>query len=127
VELTQLQALADQRDTAALDQITFWDTGAPSYRWNELTVAEALKHNVNSIYGTRALAPLHVGLSDVMVATWNAKYAYRAQSGSTVGNVLEIRLLATAAGRVPDLRPAELPVGHARAGPCASASAASTR
>jgi hypothetical protein len=76
-ELTQLQALADQGDTATLDQIAFWDTGAPSYRWNELTVSEALKHNLNSNYGTRPLALVHVGLSDAMVATWDAKYAYQ--------------------------------------------------
>ena len=59
-ELEQLQAVADQRDTAALDQIEFWDTGAPSYRWNELSVSEALKHNLGANYATRALALVHV-------------------------------------------------------------------
>jgi len=71
-ELDQLRALAEQRDPVALDQIAFWDTGAPSYRWNELAVSEALKHNLNSNYGTRALALMHVALSDAMVATWDA-------------------------------------------------------
>jgi hypothetical protein len=52
----------DQRDSAALDQIEFWDTGAPSYRWNELTVSEALKHNLRTNYATRALALVHVGV-----------------------------------------------------------------
>ena len=75
-ELEQLQAVADQRDTTALDQIEFWDTGAPSYRWNELSVSEALKHNLGANYATRALALVHVALSDAMVATWDAKYAY---------------------------------------------------
>ena len=60
-----------------LDQIAFWDTGAPSYRWNELAVNEALKHNLGANYATRALALLHVALSDAMVATWDAKYAYQ--------------------------------------------------
>jgi membrane-associated phospholipid phosphatase len=76
-ELDQLRALAQQRDGATLDQIEFWDTGAPSYRWNELTVNEALKHNLGANYATRALALVHVGLSDAMVATWDAKYAYQ--------------------------------------------------
>lgn len=76
-ELDQLRALADQRDAAALSQVAFWDTGALSYRWNELALTEALKHNLSSNYGTRALALLHVALSDAMVATWDAKYAYQ--------------------------------------------------
>jgi len=76
-ELEQLQAVADQHDTAAIDQIEFWDTGAPSYRWNELSVSEALKHNLGANYATRALALVHVALSDAMVATWDAKYAFQ--------------------------------------------------
>src|SRR5690242_3748640 len=49
-ELDQLRILATQRDGAALDQIAFWDTAAPSYRWNELAVSEALKHNLGVNY-----------------------------------------------------------------------------
>jgi membrane-associated phospholipid phosphatase len=76
-EIAQLQALVDQRDPAALDQIAFWDTGAPSYRWNELMVSEALKHNLDTVHAWRALALVHVALSDAMVGTWDAKYAYQ--------------------------------------------------
>ena len=76
-ELDELRASVNQRDSAALDQIEFWDTGAPSYRWNELSVSEALKHNLGANYATRALALVHVALSDAMVATWDAKYAYQ--------------------------------------------------
>jgi membrane-associated phospholipid phosphatase len=76
-ELDELRALAAQRDAAALDQIAFWDAGPPSYRWNELAVNAALKRNFNANFGTRALALLHVALSDTMVATWDAKYAYQ--------------------------------------------------
>src|SRR5260221_11011169 len=39
-ELDQLRALAEQRDPVALDQLAFWDRGAPAYRWNELAVSE---------------------------------------------------------------------------------------
>jgi len=76
-ELDQLHALAAQRDNASLDQIAFWDTGAPSYRWNELAVTEALKHNLNNNYATRALALVNVAIADSMVATWDAKYTYQ--------------------------------------------------
>jgi membrane-associated phospholipid phosphatase len=76
-ELDEVRTFAQQRDAAALNQIEFWDTGAPSYRWNELTVSQALKRNLNSNYATRALALVHVALSDAMVATWDAKYAFQ--------------------------------------------------
>jgi membrane-associated phospholipid phosphatase len=69
-------------------QIAFWDTGAPSYRWNELAVSAALKRNLNSNNGTRALALLHVALSDAMVATWDAKYAYQRPRPSEVDQSL---------------------------------------
>jgi membrane-associated phospholipid phosphatase len=75
-ELQQLHALEGQRDSATVDQIGFWDTGAPPYRWNELAVTEALKHNMNAVTGARTLALLHVALSDAVIATWDAKFAY---------------------------------------------------
>jgi membrane-associated phospholipid phosphatase len=95
-ELDQLRALAKQQDAVSLDQIAFWDTGAPSYRWNELAISEALKHNLNSNYATRALALLHVALSDAMVATWDAKYAYQRLRPSAVDRSLPTVLAAPA-------------------------------
>ena len=76
-EIEQLQQLAAQRDADALDQIAFWDTGAPSYRWNEIAMSEALKHNLNSLFGYRTAALVHVAIADAMIATWDAKYAYQ--------------------------------------------------
>jgi membrane-associated phospholipid phosphatase len=76
-ELDQLRALAQQRDAVALDQIAFWDTGAPSYRWNELAISEAVKHNLNSNFGYRASALVHVAIADAIIASWDAKYVYQ--------------------------------------------------
>lgn len=76
-EIQQLQGLAGQRDAAALDQIRFWDTGGPSYRWNELAMNEALKNNLNANLGSRAMALVHVAAYDAIVAAWDAKYTYR--------------------------------------------------
>ena len=43
-ELDQLQALADQRDAAALDRISYWDAGAPPYRWTQRAIKYAQSH-----------------------------------------------------------------------------------
>jgi membrane-associated phospholipid phosphatase len=99
--LDQLRALAAERDAVSLDQIAFWDTGAPSYRWNELAVTESLKHNLNANFATRALALMHVALSDAMVATWDAKYAYQRQRPSEVDQSLPTVLAAPASPSYP--------------------------
>ncbi len=100
-ELAQLHALTEQRDNASLDQIAFWDTGAPSYRWNELTVTEALKHNLPAGYGWRAMALVHIGLSDAMVATWDAKYAYERPRPGDIDQSLAIVLPTPASPSYP--------------------------
>jgi membrane-associated phospholipid phosphatase len=76
-ELRQLHALVSQRDPSSLAQIAFWDTGAPAYRWNEMTVEAALKNNLSSPVAMRALALVHAAIYDSMVTAWAAKYTYR--------------------------------------------------
>lgn len=75
-EIKQLRDLVSQRNAAALDQINFWNTGGPSYRWNELAINEALKNNLNSNLAFRALALVHVAAYDAMTAAWESKYTY---------------------------------------------------
>jgi membrane-associated phospholipid phosphatase len=100
-ELEQLHGLVDQRSALALDQINFWDTGAPSYRWNELAISEALKHNLGSNYATRGMALLHVALSDAMVATWDAKYVYQRPRPSDLDRSLQTAIPPPASPSYP--------------------------
>jgi membrane-associated phospholipid phosphatase len=83
-EADELRALARGRDAATRDAIAYWDTGPPSYRWNELAVAEALAHHQYTHPAARGLALLHVALDDALVAAWDAKYAYRRPRPSDV-------------------------------------------
>ncbi len=75
-EIETLEQLAVQRDAAALDLIKFWDAGAPSYQWNQMTINEIKKFSVGTVRGERALALVHVAIYDAMVAAWDSKYAY---------------------------------------------------
>lgn len=75
-EIIELKALAAKRDAKALDQIAFWNTGAPIYRWNEILVNEALKRNMNTLVGGRALATVHAAVYDATVAAWDSKFAH---------------------------------------------------
>lgn len=74
-EAAQLIALAARRD-GARDQIAWWDTGTPSYRWNNIAVEEMLRANLPSNLAARHLALLHVAINDATVAVWTAKYHY---------------------------------------------------
>jgi membrane-associated phospholipid phosphatase len=75
-EIRQLKDFAAQRDPAVLDLIAYWDTGAPSYRWNEIAVSEALRSNLPVHFASRLLALLHVAMHDAIIATWDSKYTY---------------------------------------------------
>lgn len=75
-EIAQLKALAAERDAATLAKIAFWDTGGPSYRWNELTVEHALKRNQPVNLASRQLSLVHVAIYDALVAAWDTKYTY---------------------------------------------------
>jgi membrane-associated phospholipid phosphatase len=74
-EIVQLRALAEQRDAAALDQVSYWDTGAPGYRWNEIAITQGLKEGI-AIAVYRVLALVNVAIYDATVAAWDAKYVY---------------------------------------------------
>jgi membrane-associated phospholipid phosphatase len=71
IEIGQLRALAAQRDLAALDIISFWDTGSPAYRWIEMTYPLG-----SGAVNARPLALLSVAIYDATVAAWDSKYAY---------------------------------------------------
>jgi membrane-associated phospholipid phosphatase len=89
VELRQLRALVPERNSAVLEQIAFWDTGAPAYRWNQITVDTALKNNLSSPVAMRALALVHVAIYDSMVTAWAAKYSYRRPRPTVLDSALQ--------------------------------------
>ena len=74
-ELAELRALAARRDAAALDEVAYWDAGAPGYRWNELAVGRGLALP-NGARAYRLMALLNVAIHDATIAAWAAKYAY---------------------------------------------------
>lgn len=75
-ELTDLRGMVTNADAAAMDRITFWDAGAPGYRWNELALqlTRAAGQGPGDAY--RAMALLNVAIHDATIATWAAKYRY---------------------------------------------------
>ena len=91
-ELDELAQIASTRDRAALDRVAYWDTGAPSYRWSELAVAEHLKNGNNWLPAARSLALMHIAIYDAMIAAWDSKYAYKRLHPSDVRHSLTTTL-----------------------------------
>jgi len=83
-ELDELVRMAATRDRAALDGVAYWDTGAPSYRWSEIAVAEHLKNGMSWLIAARNLSLMHIAVYDAMVAAWDSKYAYKRLHPSAV-------------------------------------------
>ncbi len=69
------QAVAN-RDQTALAQITYWDAGAPGYRWMELTEQLAVSEGLPAPMQTRAISLVAAAIYDATVAAWDSKYAY---------------------------------------------------
>ena len=100
-ELRQLRQLAAERDAAALDRIAYWDTGAPSYRWNELLPTHLLKRNTNTLFAARAQALMHIAIYDATVAAWSTKYAYHRPRPSSLDRRLDTALPTPASPAYP--------------------------
>ena len=72
-EAEDLKLLATQRDDAAVRLVRFWDAGAPSYRWIQITQQEVANHNLAGPAATRAMSLVAVAMHDATVAAWASK------------------------------------------------------
>jgi membrane-associated phospholipid phosphatase len=76
-EVGELLQLQFQRDAAARENVSYWNAGGPSYRWNEILFSQAVKNATNPQRIGRAQALLNVAIYDALVAAWDAKYLHQ--------------------------------------------------
>jgi membrane-associated phospholipid phosphatase len=82
LEVQSIQNCAAQQTSASLAQIHYWDAGAPSYRWLQMTETLAVSKGLAAPLQTRALALVSAAIYDTMVAAWDSKYFYMRQPPS---------------------------------------------
>src|SRR5205085_9310698 len=79
-------ALADvisHNDAQAKQQIAFWDSGAPAYRWIDLLNARTLAGTTTTTNGrTGVYTYVALAMHDATIATWDSKYFYNRQRPS---------------------------------------------
>jgi hypothetical protein len=113
IELEQLRGMIASRDPATRDRILWWDAVAPSYRWNQIALEEAIKAGLNANVASRRLALLHIALADATIAAWDSKYAHSRARPTSIDGTLPTVVSAPSTPSYPD--------EHAVAGAAASA------
>ena len=77
-EIAQVIAAQKQLDAAGLEQIQYWNAGAPGYRWREMM--SALWIVDTSFNGAVGAMVLGTATYDATIAAWDTKYAYKRPS-----------------------------------------------
>jgi membrane-associated phospholipid phosphatase len=101
-ELGQLRAMAALREAATLERIAWWNAAAPSYRWNEIALAEALRAGVPVNLASRHLALLHTALADGMAAAWDSKRTHNRPRPGAADPALRPAIAVPASPSYPD-------------------------
>ena len=76
-EVAELRQLELQRTAAVIDQVKYWNSGGPSYRWNEIALAQIAKAAVNNVRASRVMALVNVAMYDAVIAAWDNKYLHK--------------------------------------------------
>jgi membrane-associated phospholipid phosphatase len=101
-ELAELQALAARRDAAALDRISYWDAGAPPYRWTEQAIRHTQSRGLVGARAGRMLALMNAAIYDATVAAWDSKYAFNRTRPSEREPALATVIATPASPSYPD-------------------------
>lgn len=76
-EIAQVISKQQQIDSAVMQQIIYWNAGAPGYRWQDFI--SKLWMNDTSNNGVLANMLLGAATYDATIAAWDTKYAYKRQ------------------------------------------------
>ena len=75
-ELRSMNDLISQNNAQVRQQITFWDAGAPPYRWMDLISSRLLAGTATTQYPHRVYAYVALAMYDATIAAWESKYFY---------------------------------------------------
>jgi membrane-associated phospholipid phosphatase len=75
-EISTVKNAVSQRTPTDVVNISYWDAGAPSYRWMQIAQQMVISANLAPTLSTRAMALVSAAMYDATVAAWDSKYAY---------------------------------------------------
>lgn len=91
-ELAWLRGASSESGNRATEQIRFWDSGPPSYRWMDLLANRQSTGQSLGVYPLRAYAYVSMAVYDATVAAWNAKQTYRRARPSAADPTIRARV-----------------------------------
>jgi membrane-associated phospholipid phosphatase len=91
-ELHEVRAAVANQDPSVLASITYWNAGAPSYRWMQLITNRIVSGKPVTAYSHRLYTYVAMAMYDATVATWDSKYAYSRPRPSELDSRLKTRL-----------------------------------
>jgi membrane-associated phospholipid phosphatase len=83
------------------DRITFWDSGSPGFRWNEIAMQYTLNNKTSPGKSYRLMALLNAAIHDATVAVWDAKYAFNRQRPASIDPSLQTVITTPASPSYP--------------------------
>ena len=87
-EVSQVLSVQNKLDDAGMQKITYWNAGAPGYRWYNM-VFKLWTSGINS-NGALANALIGTAIYDATVAAWDTKYAHNRPRPFTVDSAVRL-------------------------------------
>ena len=91
-ELRALEELISHSDAQVQQQITYWDAGAPAFRWIDLISTRLLAGTPTTTYSHRVYTYVALAMYDATIATWESKYHYNRRRPSEMRHGLPTAL-----------------------------------
>lgn len=82
-ELQWVRAVSRNPEPEVIEQIRFWDSGPPSYRWMDMLTRRQIAGQTVGSSPFRANSYVSIAIYDATIAAWNAKLAYRRERPSS--------------------------------------------
>jgi len=94
-EMDWLRAVAAEQDPRIVEQVRYWNSGPPSYRWMDMVTARQSAGMPNGPSMVHAYTYVSLAVYDATVAAWNAKYQYNRARPSMQGVAPRVKMPAS--------------------------------
>lgn len=91
-ELGWLRGASSETDPRIVEQIRFWDSGPPSYRWMELVANRQSANQPVGSYFVRAYTYVSLAIYDATIAAYKAKQTYQRARPSQADPAIRARV-----------------------------------
>ena len=100
-ELDWLRAAATEKDPRIVEQIRFWDSGPPSYRWMDMAAKRQSAGQPMGRSMVHAYTYVSLAVYDATIAAWNAKHAYKRARPSAADAAIQPRVAVPSSPSYP--------------------------